>query len=145
LLSAVAAGRWAAAGSPFAPWQRAYLLRTLAAILSTLTVLFFPSNASSLSAHPVAFGVLTAISLLTSFSSTLMFTSMGTFFNRISDPDMGGAYLTMLNTILNIGITVPQVGMFALVDALSLNVCEYVCPCPPFLSIPMIELLLQPL
>lgn len=32
-----------------------------------------------------------------------MFTAMGSFFNRISDPDMGGAYLTLLNTIANMG------------------------------------------
>lgn len=32
-----------------------------------------------------------------------MFTALGTFFNRISDPEMGGAYLTLLNTIANMG------------------------------------------
>lgn len=32
-----------------------------------------------------------------------MFTAMGSFFNRISDPGMGGAYLTLLNTIANMG------------------------------------------
>ena len=29
----------------------------------------------------------------------LMFTSLGSLFNGISDPAMGGAYLTLLNTI----------------------------------------------
>lgn len=32
---------------------------------------------------------------------------------RISDPSMGGAYLTLLNTIANIGITVPKFFVFA--------------------------------
>lgn len=129
LASAVIAGRWAAAGSPFLPWRHAYLLRTLAGIVMTLTVMLFPGDAKTFAAAPASFAALTAASLLTSFSSTLMFTAMGTFFNRISDPGMGGAYLTMLNTIMNIGITLPQVAVFALVDMLSANVCT--CAPPP--------------
>jgi Acetyl-coenzyme A transporter 1 len=76
-----------------------------------------------------AFLAILAAGLLTSFSSTLMFTSMGTFFNRISDPTMGGAYLTMLNTIMNVGMTLPQGIMFFLVDTLSYNICEYASIC----------------
>ena len=65
----------------------------------------FPSGASSLLSHPKAFLALAVCGLLTSFTSTLMFTAMGSFFNRISDPGMGGAYLTLLNTIANMGRT----------------------------------------
>lgn len=32
---------------------------------------------------------------------------------RISDPTMGGAYLTLLNTVANIGVTVPKLFIFA--------------------------------
>lgn len=140
LASAVIAGRWAASGSPFAPWSRAYLLRTAAGVAMTATVLLFPADAKTFSAAPASFAALTAASLLTSFSSTLMFTSMGTFFNRISDPNMGGAYLTMLNTIMNIGITLPQVGVFALVDALSANVCTCASLPAPLLNAPCLWL-----
>jgi hypothetical protein len=66
-------------------------------------VYYFPSGATSLAEHPAWFGGLAAAGLVTSFSSTLMFTALGSFFNRISDPDMGGAYLTLLNTIANMG------------------------------------------
>ena len=41
--------------------------------------------------------------------STLMFTALGCFYNRISDPDMGGAYLTLLNTIANMGARAHEV------------------------------------
>lgn len=34
-------------------------------------------------------------------------------FCRISDPSMGGAYLTLLNTIANLGITLPKIFIFA--------------------------------
>ena len=66
-------------------------------------VYYFPSGASSLGGHPGWFAALAAAGLVTSFTSTLMFTSLGGFFNRISDPGMGGAYLTLLNTIANMG------------------------------------------
>jgi hypothetical protein len=69
----------------------------------------FPSGATSLTDHPWWFGVLAASGLATSFTSTLMFTALGSFYNRISDPDMGGAYLTLLNTIANMGAQHPVI------------------------------------
>ena len=66
-------------------------------------VYFFPSGASSLSDHPWWFALLAVAGLVTSFTSTLMFTALGSFYTRISDPDMGGSYLTLLNTIANMG------------------------------------------
>ncbi len=72
-------------------------------LLCAMQVYYFPSGASSLLSHPKPFLMLAVCGLLTSFTSTLMFTAMGSFFNRISDPGMGGAYLTLLNTIANMG------------------------------------------
>ena len=63
----------------------------------------FPEGAESLLGQPRWFLALGACGLATSFTSTLMFTSLGAFFNRVSDPNMGGAYLTLLNTIANMG------------------------------------------
>ena len=68
-----------------------------------MQVYYFPAGATELLTHPKPFFLLGLCGLLTSFTSTLMFTAMGSFFNRISDPDMGGAYLTLLNTIANMG------------------------------------------
>ena len=71
--------------------------------LAMVQVYFFPSGASSLSDHPWWFALLAVAGLVTSFTSTLMFTALGSFYTRISDPDMGGSYLTLLNTIANMG------------------------------------------
>ena len=57
-------------------------------MLAGLQVWAFPADAVHLSSHPREFGLLALLGLLTSFTSTLMFTAMGSFFNRISDPDM---------------------------------------------------------
>lgn len=42
---------------------------------------------------------------------------------RVSDPGMGGAYLTLLNTIANMGYIVPRSPLFALIDVLTVSVC----------------------
>jgi len=44
------------------------------------------AGASSFTEHMGWFAALSGIGLVTSFSSTLMFTALGSFFNRISDP-----------------------------------------------------------
>ena len=49
---------------------------------------YFPRGAASLGDHPGAFAALAVAGVATSFTSTLMFTALGTFYNRISDPDM---------------------------------------------------------
>jgi hypothetical protein len=48
----------------------------------------FPSDVSQLADSPGDFAALAAVGLITSFTSTLMFTALGSFFNKVSDPDM---------------------------------------------------------
>ena len=90
LLSAVIAGRWAASSHPLRPYFTAYKLRLALAAATATAVYTFPPGAASLTDAPIAFGILAIIGVATSFSSTLMFTALGDFFNRISDPAMGG-------------------------------------------------------
>lgn len=116
LLSALVAGRWAASSHPLRPWLAGYKIRLAMAAMTTLCVALFPAGVPNISGAPVSFAILVLLGLLTSFSSTLMFTALGDFYNRISDPSMGGAYLTMLNTVANIGVVVPKVAIFALID-----------------------------
>lgn len=121
LLSALVAGRWAASSHPLRPWLAGYKIRLSMAALTTLCVAFFPVGVPHISGAPISFGILVILGLLTSFSSTLMFTALGDFYNRISDPTMGGAYLTMLNTVANIGVVVPKVAIFALIDLMTIK------------------------
>jgi hypothetical protein len=51
-------------------------------------VYYFPADALHLRSHPREFLMLAVLGLITSFTSTLMFTALGSFYNRISDPDM---------------------------------------------------------
>lgn len=94
------------------------------AALLTFLIFIFPAGATHLSEHPVEFIVLGVFGVTTSFSGTLMFTAQGSFCNKISDPEMGGAYLTLLNTIANMGIILPKVVLFWLMDVLTIRDCR---------------------
>jgi hypothetical protein len=134
LLSALLAGRWAARASPHAPFLAGYGARLLGSALLTVLVAAFPAagaggggggvGGGSAAASWPWFAALALLGLLQSFSSTLMFTALGSFFNRISDPAMGGAYLTLLNTIANMGVVLPKTPIFALIDALTVVKCH---------------------
>ncbi|KAG2434741.1 hypothetical protein HXX76_007630 [Chlamydomonas incerta] len=123
LLSAVVAGRWAASHSPYWPFMTGYVLRLATAAATVALTAAFPAGATSLSEHRGAFGALAAVSLATSFVSYLSFTALGSFFNTVSDPAMGGAYLTLLNTIANMGYLLPRTPMFWFMDMLTVPRC----------------------
>jgi hypothetical protein len=128
LLSALLAGRWAARASPHAPFLAGYAIRLLGAALLTLLVAAFPPGARGFGEAAPWFTALALLGLLQSFASTLMFTALGSFFNRVSDPRMGGAYLTLLNTIANMGVVLPKTPVFALIDALTVVKCHEAAP-----------------
>jgi PAT family acetyl-CoA transporter-like MFS transporter 1 len=123
LASALVAGRWAAAAHPLRPWLAGYRLRLAVAAATTAVVAAFPAGAAAPAAAPFAWAALAAVGVATSFASTLMFTALGDFYNRISDPGMGGAYLTLLNTLANVGVVVPKLFVFWAMDALTARRC----------------------
>jgi PAT family acetyl-CoA transporter-like MFS transporter 1 len=63
---------------------------------------------------------------------TMIFVSAMTFFSKISDPAIGGSYMTLLNTIANWGSKWPNVTMLWLLPKLTLNVCDQ--PTNPILN-----------
>ncbi|KAG2491940.1 hypothetical protein HYH03_009673 [Edaphochlamys debaryana] len=137
LISAVIAGRWAASHSPYSPFITGYGLRILTAAATVAATAMFPAGASSLETHGREFALLAAVSLASSFVSYLSFTSLGSFYNTVSDPAMGGAYLTLLNTIANMGYLLPRTPLFWAMDVLTIPQCTaedggavlpYTCP-----------------
>ncbi|RNA05481.1 acetyl-coenzyme A transporter 1 [Brachionus plicatilis] len=57
------------------------------------------------------------------FSSMALFKTA--FFTEISDKNIGGTYMTLLNTIANIGLQWPTTLALYLVDALSIKACVF--------------------
>lgn len=53
-----------------------------------------------------------------------MFVSIMSFFSQVSDPTVGGTYMTLLNTICNLGGNWPTTVALWFVDPLTTKVCE---------------------
>lgn len=53
-----------------------------------------------------------------------MFVSIMAFFAKISDPTIGGTFMTLLNTISNLGSNWPSTLMLWLVDPLTQKQCN---------------------
>ncbi|KAL2914411.1 hypothetical protein HK105_205978 [Polyrhizophydium stewartii] len=106
------AAKWSAGRRPLRPWLFAFYGRLLAAVLGMAMVYYTPSTGVT----PSFFAVVIAGIVFSSFMSTLQFVSMGSFFTRISDPAIGGTYMTLLNTLSNLGGTWPKYFIFAAVD-----------------------------
>mmetsp|Transcript_42213 Transcript_42213/g.68388 ORF Transcript_42213/g.68388 Transcript_42213/m.68388 type:complete len:466 (+) Transcript_42213:62-1459(+) len=80
----------------------AYLPRTLLTLLGGLFAYFAAGSMSGLPSTGVYAGVF-ALTILQGIASNAMFVAHMAFFAKISDPAIGGTYMTFLNTVHNIG------------------------------------------
>jgi PAT family acetyl-CoA transporter-like MFS transporter 1 len=74
------------------------------------------------------FGPLIVILVLNEIAGGLLFVSFMSFFAKISDPAIGGTYMTLLNTITNLGSKWPNVTALYLLPKLTISVCRIVTP-----------------
>ena len=54
----------------------------------------------------------------------MIFISMMSFFSKISDPTIGGSYMTLLNTLANLGSKWPNSLSLYILPTMTYNVCE---------------------
>lgn len=59
-----------------------------------------------------------------------IFVSLMAFHASVSDPSIGGSYMTLLNTITNLGGNWPSTAALWLVDKLTVETCTQVCTIP---------------
>ena len=64
--------------------------------------------------------------LTSSFMLTIQFVSLCAFFTKIADPEIGGTYMTTLNTLSNYGGTWPRLIIYYLIDKLTYTQCRSV-------------------
>ena len=67
------------------------------------------------------FGV--GVTVLSSIASSAMFVAQMAFFNRVSDPKIGGTYMTILNTVSNLGAKWMESATLFAIDLVSDKVC----------------------
>jgi len=114
------AARWSRGDRPLRPWIWAFWPRLGFALTGALIVWQFPKPPIS-----TAFFVFLVLqTVLGSFSSTIQFVGISAFHTRISDPVIGGTYMTLLNTFTNLGGTWPKYFVLKAVDLFSIATCE---------------------
>ncbi|KAJ3016401.1 hypothetical protein HKX48_004042 [Thoreauomyces humboldtii] len=114
------AAKWSSGKQPLRPWLYAFYGRLGFAALGMLLVRYFPEGGAS----GGYFFVVMAATVLNSFMSTVQFVGMGSFFTKISDPLIGGTYMTLLNTLSNLGGTWPRFFVLEAVDHFTHSHCE---------------------
>lgn len=98
------------------PFLFGFLGRLLAAALGSCVVWMYPSNSVDGDLPLWYFLLVIVHNLLGSFMNTIQFVSICAFHTRIADPIIGGTYMTLLNTISNLGGTWPKILVMKLID-----------------------------
>ncbi|OBZ78994.1 hypothetical protein A0H81_00307 [Grifola frondosa] len=114
------AGRWSRGDKPLRAWIHSYWPRLVLTLISTLMVYWFPKP-------PIStwfFLLLIVQTVMQSFAGTIQFGGMSAFHTRISDPVVGGTYMTLLNTFTNLGGTWPKFFVLKGVDLFSVATCN---------------------
>ncbi|KAL8854816.1 MAG: hypothetical protein Q9221_000322 [Calogaya cf. arnoldii] len=114
------AGRWSTAYPAMHIWCWAFIGRLLAAVIAQGVVMIFPKDGVQ------TWYLLTVIAshIFSTFTNTVMFVAISAFHAKISDPLIGGTYMTLLATVSNLGGTFPRFFILKLVDYFTLATCH---------------------
>jgi len=127
-------GRWVAGTRPLSLWLLAFLPRLCLCLVLVLmvywasTLSLLPSSVPLGEASPLDLPFTYEASLIGVYSlhmttSYTMQIAIMAFFARVSDPMVGGTYMTFLNTINNLGTMWPRSAVLWLVDKISSTEC----------------------
>lgn len=113
------AAKWSTGSKPLRPWLLAFGGRLAAAVLGMALVYFMPSEVGT------GYFILVILGhVFGSFMSTVQFVSASAFHTQIADPLIGGTYMTLLNTLSNLGGTWPKYFVLRGVDRFTKHVCQ---------------------
>ncbi|TNY19044.1 acetyl-coenzyme A transporter 1-domain-containing protein, partial [Rhodotorula diobovata] len=115
------AARWSKGPRPLRPWMVAMWTRLGWAAVSMALIAKFPRGEEIGTAY---FALVVLCTVGSSFSSTVQFVGISAFHTQIADPLIGGTYMTLLNTVSNLGGTWPKFFVLKGIDRLSLAVCH---------------------
>ncbi|EGO02780.1 hypothetical protein SERLA73DRAFT_47680 [Serpula lacrymans var. lacrymans S7.3] len=114
------AAQWSSGNTPLRPWVLAFWPRYFFVVLTLFIVYYFPQPPISRS----FFIFLVIQTVLQSFATTIQFVGISAFHTRISDPLIGGTYMTLLNTFTNLGGTWPKYFILKGVDYFTVATCR---------------------
>ncbi|KAH7381640.1 acetyl-coenzyme A transporter 1 [Pyrenochaeta sp. MPI-SDFR-AT-0127] len=128
-------GKWCQSYPPMHIWCWSFVGRLVAAGFAQFVVSIFPAGGATSSFLLLVI----AEHVLSTFMNTVMFVAVSAFHAKISDPVIGGTYMTLLATVSNLGGTFPRYFVLKAVDIFTSATCQ-----PPTVP-PKTELLKGPL
>ncbi|ROT37570.1 acetyl-coenzyme A transporter 1 [Sodiomyces alkalinus F11] len=114
------AGKWSQEYTPMRLWCWAFVARLAAAVAAQCTVALFPAGGVT----TWYMLVVIAEHVFSTFTNTVMFVAVSAFHARVSDPAIGGTYMTLLATVCNLGGTFPRFFVLRLVDYFTVATCR---------------------
>ncbi|TIB66898.1 hypothetical protein E3P77_01993 [Wallemia ichthyophaga] len=113
------AAQWSQGRNPLKPWLSAFIGRLVYAVVAMLAIKFIEPPVTA-----TIFTSVIAMTLVGGFMSTVQFVGICAFHTQIADPLIGGTYMTLLNTVSNLGGTWPRYFVLKAVDGLSIATCH---------------------
>ena len=114
---------WSRGDKALQPWMVAMVFKLLFAAMSMGVVAGMSADGS----EPITtsyFLLILFSTILNSFASTVQFVGITAFHTQVADPVMGGTYMTLLNTISNLGGTWPRYFVLKMVDFFTVSMCR---------------------
>lgn len=118
VIGSILSGRMATGSHPLTPYLRGHVLRIVLSLFGIFLVYLFSSATKPVAGYYWYMILMNGI-LYDFAAGSLMFVGMGAFFVRVADPEIGGTFLTLVNTLNNFGGTWHKALVIALVDKLT--------------------------
>jgi len=115
--------KWTMGGSakPLSLWTQAFPYRLVLNITAAILVYTAPDLTIANYATYRFYFLFFINALMKQITVEIMHSARGAFYTRVADDAIGGTYLTLLNTISNLGIKWPHTVALGLMDAFSVN------------------------
>ncbi|XP_041978909.1 acetyl-coenzyme A transporter 1 [Aricia agestis] len=110
--------------APLSLWLRAFPLRLLVGPLAAILVALTPSLLGDTGPSYFYLLILMAMYIFHQTCLYCMFVAVMAFFAKVSDPTVGGTYMTLLNTVSNLGTNWPSTIALWAIDHLTYKKCS---------------------
>ena len=113
------AAKWSKGDNALRPWIWGFVARLAFAVINMGIVKALPSPVTT-----SYFMLILGTTVAGSFASTVQFVGISAFHTQIADPVIGGTYMTLLNTVSNLGGTWPRYFVMKAVDHFTVSSCD---------------------
>ncbi|XP_013145325.1 PREDICTED: acetyl-coenzyme A transporter 1 [Papilio polytes] len=110
--------------APLSLWLRAFPLRLLVGPLAAALVAVTPSLLGNAGPSYLYLFILLSLYIFHQTCLYCMFVAVMAFFAKVSDPAVGGTYMTLLNTVSNLGTNWPNTLALWAIDHLTFKTCS---------------------